>query len=336
MPVSSGAFHLYIFQKNGEPQTGSQTEAQVKPRTAHLPCGSDSGIFPFHYENEAEQYTFYRIPKPLFDDPYFRELSTDAKVLYGLMLDRMSLSLKNGWLDDDGRVFIYFTAETVMEMLGCANGKCARLLQELDTQNGIGLITRIKQGLGKPDVIYVHKCIPEMRKSNVQRCENRISGSAKIAPADMRKSHTNNTNLNNTDFIYNNPIFSEGADATRRMAERESYRQMVLENIDYDTLIQEPKLDRSQLDEIVDLMVDTICSSQEYIVIGGDRKPASVVKSQFCKLDSSHIQFVMDSMHENTSRVRNIRKYLLSVLYNASMTIDSYYSARVNHDLYGR
>lgn len=78
----------------------------MKPKTARLPCGSDSGIFPFHYENEAEQYTFYRIPKPLFDNPYFRDLSTDAKVLYGLMLDRMSLSLRNGWLDDDGRVFI--------------------------------------------------------------------------------------------------------------------------------------------------------------------------------------------------------------------------------------
>lgn len=307
----------------------------MKPKTPTLPHDSDGGIFPFHYGNEAEQYTFYRIPKLLFDDPYFGDLSTDAKVLYGLMLDRMSLSLKNGWLDEDGRVFIYFTAETIMEMLGCANGKCAKLLQELDTKNGIGLITRIKQGLGKPDVIYVHKCIPKMRKTNVQTCENRISGNAKTTSADISKSHTNNTDPNNTDFIYNDPIYSEGADAMRRMAERESYREMVLENIDYDILIQEPKLDRRQLDEIVELMVDTICSSQDYIVIGGDKKPKEVVKSQFCKLDSSHIQFVLDSMHENTSRVRNIRKYLLSVLYNASMTIDSYYSARVNHDLYG-
>ena len=128
----------------------------MKPKTANL-SQADGGRFPFHYGNEAEQYTFYRIPKLLFDDPYFRELSTDAKILYGLMLDRMSLSLKNGWLDEDGRVFIYFTAETIMEMLGCANGKCAKLLQELDTKSGIGLITRIKQGLGKPDVIYVHK-----------------------------------------------------------------------------------------------------------------------------------------------------------------------------------
>lgn len=307
----------------------------MKPKTPTLSHESSGGVFPFHYGNEAEQYTFYRIPKLLFDDPYFGDLSTDAKVLYGLMLDRMSLSLKNGWLDEDRRVFIYFTAETIMEMLGCANGKCAKLLQELDTKTGIGLITRIKQGLGKPDVIYVHKCIPKMQKPNVQTCENRISGNAKTTSADISKSHTNNTYLNNTDFIENNPIFSEEDDGTRRMAERESYREMVMENIDYDILIQDPKLNRNQLDEIVDLMVDTICSSQEYIVIGGDRKPKEVVKSQFCKLDSSHIQFVMDSMHENTSRVRNIRKYLLLVLYNASMTIDSYYSARVNHDLYG-
>lgn len=307
----------------------------MKPKTPTLSHESDGGIFPFHYGNEAEQYTFYRIPKLLFDDPYFGDLSTDAKVLYGLMLDRMSLSLKNGWLDEDGRVFIYFTAETIMEMLGCGRSKCTKLLQELDTHTGIGLITRIRQGLGKPDVIYVHKCIPDASKTSILMREKQASGSVKNTSLDACKSHTNNTYSNNTDFIENNPIFSEGADAMRRMAEREHYREMVMENIDYDILIQEPKLDRRQLDEIVDLMVDTICSSQDYIVIGGDRKPKEVVKSQFCKLDSSHIQFVMDSMHENTSRVRNIRKYLLSVLYNASMTIDSYYSARVNHDLYG-
>lgn len=307
----------------------------MKPKTATLSHELDCGIFPFHYGNEAEQYTFYRIPKLLFDDPYFRELSTDAKVLYGLMLDRMSLSLKNGWMDEDGRVFIYFTAETIMEMLGCGNKKCTRLLQELDTANGIGLITRIKQGLGKPDVIYVHKCIPRVSKGHLQTCQNDISGNVKKTSLEASKAHTNNTYSNNTDFNENNPIFSEEADAMRRMAERESYREMILENIDYDILIQDPKQDRRQLDEIVDLMVDTVCSSQDYIVIGGDKKPKEVVKSQFCKLDSGHIQFVMDCMHENTSRVRNIRKYLLSVLYNASMTIDSYYSARVNHDLYG-
>lgn len=307
----------------------------MKPKTANLSHQADGGAFPFHYGNEAEQYTFYRIPKLLFDDPYFRELSTDAKILYGLMLDRMSLSLKNGWLDEDGRVFIYFTAETIMEMLGCGRSKCTKLLQELDTHSGIGLISRIRQGLGKPDVIYVHKCITDASKTSILMREKQASGNLKSTSLDACKSHTNNTYFNNNDFIENNPIFSEEADTTRRMAERERYREIVLENIDYDILILDTKMDRQKLDEIVDLMVDTICTTQDYIVIGGDKKPAEVVKSQFCKLNSGHIQFVMDSMHENTSRVRNIRKYLLSVLYNASMTMDSYYSALVNHDLYG-
>ena len=307
----------------------------MKPKTANLSHQADGGAFPFHYGNEAEQYTFYRIPKLLFDDPYFRELSTDAKILYGLMLDRMSLSLKNGWLDEDGRVFIYFTAETIMEMLGCGRSKCTKPLQELDTHSGIGLISRIRQGLGKPDVIYVHKCITDASKTSILMREKQASGNLKSTSLDACKSHTNNTYFNNNDFIENNPIFSEEADTTRRMAERERYREIVLENIDYDILILDTKMDRQKLDEIVDLMVDTICTTQDYIVIGGDKKPAEVVKSQFCKLNSGHIQFVMDSMHENTSRVRNIRKYLLSVLYNASMTMDSYYSALVNHDLYG-
>jgi hypothetical protein len=106
-----------------------------------------------------------------------------------------------------------------------------------------------------------------------------------------------------------------------------------MENIEFDYIVD--IYNRERLNEIVDLMVDTVCTTQDYILIGGDRKPAEVVKSQFLKLNSEHIRFVLSSMKENTSRVRNIRKYLLAVLYNAPMTIDSYYSALVNHDLYG-
>ena len=101
----------------------------MKPKVASLASDASAGKFPFHYGGEADQYTFYRIPKLLFDDAVLRQLSTDAKVLYGLMLDRMSLSLKNGWLDDEGRVFIYFSVENIMEQLGCGRGKCTKLLQ---------------------------------------------------------------------------------------------------------------------------------------------------------------------------------------------------------------
>ena len=120
-----------------------------------------------------------------------------------------------------------------------------------------------------------------------------------------------------------------------RMRERESYRELILENIEYDCLIQNHRLDRDRLDELVELMVDTVCSNREMIRIAGDDYPAEVVKSRFLKLNSSHIEYVLDRMWENTTYVRNIKKYLLAALYNAPATIGSYYTSLVSHDLYG-
>jgi len=119
------------------------------------------------------------------------------------------------------------------------------------------------------------------------------------------------------------------------MGARETYREIVLENIDYDILIEDPKMDREQLDEIAELIVDTVCSARKTIRIAGDDFPAEVVKSRFLKLDSSHVQYVMDCMRDNATYVRNIKKYLLAALYNAPSTINSYYSSLVQHDMYG-
>ena len=119
------------------------------------------------------------------------------------------------------------------------------------------------------------------------------------------------------------------------MGARETYREIVLENIDYDILIEDPKMDREQLDEIAELIVDTVCSARKTIRIAGDDFPTEVVKSRFLKLDSSHVQYVMDCMRDNTTYVRNIKKYLLAALYNAPSTINNYYSSLVQHDMYG-
>ncbi len=119
------------------------------------------------------------------------------------------------------------------------------------------------------------------------------------------------------------------------MGARDSYRQIVLENIDYDILMQDDRIDRDMLDEITELIVDTVCSVRQYIRIAGDDYPAEVVKSRFLKLDSSHVQYVIDCMKDNSTYVRNIKKYLLAALYNAPVTINSYYSSLVQHDLYG-
>ena len=115
----------------------------------------------------------------------------------------------------------------------------------------------------------------------------------------------------------------------------EIYREIIKDNIDYDILIQDPKMDKDRLDEIVEIMLETVCTARKTIRIAGDDYPAELVKSKFLKLNSSHIEFVLDCMRENTTKVRNIKQYLKAVLFNAPSTIDSYYTALVNHDFYG-
>ena len=145
------------------------------------------------------------------------------------------------------------------------------------------------------------------------------------------------TNLSNTDE--SNPILSNpptpigtrmGKDG---MEAREIYRQIILENIDYEILAADPQVDREQLDEITEIILDTVCTSRKTVRISSDDFPAEVVKSRFLKLNASHIQYVMSCMKENTTRVRNIKKYLLAALYNATFTMGSYYSALVQHDM---
>ena len=120
---------------------------------------------------------------------------------------------------------------------------------------------------------------------------------------------------------------------TDRMGARECYREVILDNIEYSYLVQDSHIDREQLDEIVDLIVDTVCSARKTIRIAGDDYPAELVKSKFMKLNSEHIRFVLDCMQENTTKIRNIKQYLKAVLFNAPSTIDSDYTSLVAHDM---
>lgn len=302
--------------------------------------------FDYHYGNEAEQYSFYRIPKILIVDDRFKGLSTDAKLLYGLMLDRMSLSVKNDWFDEENRVFIHFALNDIMEQLNCQHGKAVKLLAELDDAKGIGLIRRVKQGQGRPAIIYVMKAatpaqprLPnngnqDFSKSELQTAENRKSRLPKTGSADFPKSERNNTEINNTDLSDTDPSIHPALGASDLM-DVDGLIQTVKENIDYDILLQNHRYDRDRLDETVDLIVETLCSTKPTICVSGDDFPASLVKEKLLKLDSQHIDYVFECLDKNTTYVRNIKKYLLATLFNAPSTIDSYYSALVNHDLYG-
>ena len=149
----------------------------------------EPAMLDYFYGDEAEQYTFYRIPKVLFTDPAYRRISSDAKILYGLMLDRMGLSVRNGWLDDCQRVFIYFTLEDALEYLCCGHTKAVSLFAELDKG---GLIERKKQGQGKPTKIYVKNFV---RKAEVLTSEKRKSKVPQTGSQDFQKTYSNNTCL---------------------------------------------------------------------------------------------------------------------------------------------
>ncbi len=294
-------------------------------------------MYDYFYGAEADQFSFYRIPKVLFTEKRFQGISAEAKVLYGLLLDRMSLSAKNGWLDDEGRVYIIFSIEDIMTSMGCANQKAAKLLYELESK--CSLIERKRQGLGKPNLIYVKNFVTPS-ESHFKKCENHDSGSVKITSQESLKSHANNTENNNTEFSDTESFlftsFRENHTREPKRSEadqRQKYKDLIMENISYDTLLYDYPYDQDILSEILELMVDVVCTTKPIVRISGDDKPAEVVKSQFLKLDSEHIRFVMGGLKENTTRIRNMRQYLLATLYNAPLTIGNYYRSLVSHDM---
>ena len=287
-------------------------------------------MYDYFYGAEAEQFSFYRIPKVLFTEERFRSVSAEAKVLYGLLLDRMSLSCKNGWLDKEGRVYIIFTIEEVMTALGCADQKAGKLLHELESK--CRLIERKRQGLGKPNLIYVKNFVDKAADNPVDNA----SGSTAPSP-ESRGSYTdkNYTDFSDTDsFPFTSFRRDHGRESKRTEAAlREQYRELIAENIAYDTLLTVYPYEQDTLEEILELLVDVVCTTKSSVRISGDDKPAEVVRSQFLKLNSEHIRFVMGGLKENTTRIRNMRQYLLATLYNAPLTIGNYYRSLVSHDM---
>ena len=292
-------------------------------------------VYDYFYGPEGEQFSFIRVPKIFFENEAYRSMSAEAKILYGFLLDRVSVSLKNGWKDDQNRIFIICTIEEIMEKIGCGNKKAIQLLSELEDK--IGLIERKRQGLGKPNLIYVKNFIRTVDNTGQRhflKCQNDTSGSVRTTSLEMSESHGSNTNLSNTDMSNTENLIYPGTDSDG-MAERRSCEDYFRRSLEYDILLQNNPYEKETLEGILDLLVDTCCSHKAYIRIAGDNKSGEVVRSRFMKLDSSHIQYVLSCLKENTTDVRNIRQYLLAALYNAPTTISAYYQAKVNYDFYG-
>lgn len=313
-------------------------------------------IFDYYRGVEAEQYSFYRIPKMLFTDTIFQDLSCEAKVLYGLMLDRMSLSLKNHWMDEEERVYIIFTVNNICELMNCGTQKAVRLLKELDVKTGIGLIEKKRLGLGKPNVIYVKNFMIKDEEGEKQQTEQKQSRIVEIEELqdktqkflndenhnsevvknnilEFSKSQSNKTNINKTDN--NQSILSKNVDLSEDEMDKINHcRKIVKEQISY-TAFEQNKFYRIELvDELVELMTEIFMMPDEsFERVNGTEKSIAVIKSRFCKINQLHIEYVLDSMQKNQTNIGNIKAYLLTALYNSTITMDSYYQARVNYDL---
>ena len=288
--------------------------------------------YDYFYGQQSEQFSFYRIPKNLFSQDKFWNVSTDAKLLYGILLDRMNLSARNGWLDEAGRVYIIFTIEEIKESLGCAEKKAVKLLDELEKK--AELIERKRQGLGKPNLIYVKNFISESVERQFLNCQNDNSATFQNTIQDLSKAQGNNTDIKNTDLSDTNSIFpSDNCGKENGNEEYQQYYQYFYEQLGMEYLQKDYPYDVDRLENILELVVETVCSKRQIIRIGGDDRPIEVVKSRFMKLDSEHIRYVLDCFKENTTKIRNIRQYILASLYNAPTTIGSYFDALVRHDM---
>ncbi len=398
--------------------------------------------FDYFYGSEAEQFAFFRIPKALMTDPVYAGLSIEAKFLYGLLLDRMGMSRKNKWLDENDRVYIIYSIGEISEALNISEKLVMKYMKELEKGH---LLEKKKRGFGYPSLLYVRNFIdkpegkvsPEDDKNDIlsesaddefddteeefvdEMPETVTSGDSltvsseeetaeekttdhspkwikmmpktpendekeAVKPAEInrtsqtgtsrtsqmvtsRTSHLgtsgtyqmgtsyNNTNINNnnkSNTILSYPIVTESEKESDEIrcdkmntatgkkepyreykARMEEYREVIKQNIDYDILVFDKPEKKQFYDDVVELILEVVMDTRESIVISGNEIPTEIVRSRLLKLDSEHIGYVETSLSKTTTDIKNIKKYLLSALYNAPVTMDSYYDAWVKHDM---
>ena len=345
--------------------------------------------FDYYYGNQAEQFSFIKIPRMLLLDPTFAPLSIQSKLLYGVLLDRMGLSMRNGWFDEENRVYIIYQISEIQDDLGFSKRKAIDYLTELEK---FGLVEKKRRGRGLPSILYIKsfmvKEAENLRSTDretsegdmvkIRSAENETSedDTVEVRSADMDTSYRDtdtgrsaeintsrssqialqevpksillevqestplksNNNINNTEFnntIPSNLILSKpeedemGCDRSTT----DVYREIIQENVSYDCLKERYPYDVELLDGIVDIILEVSVNQSTTMSVASATYPTDLVKSRFLKLDSQHIQYVMDCFNRNTTKVGNIKKYLMTALFNAPSTIGGYYTAEVHHDM---
>lgn len=383
--------------------------------------------FDYYYGVQSEQFSFYRIPRLLIKDQHFKGLSSDAKLLYGLMLDRMALSMKNHWLDNENRAYIIYSISNVMEDINCSKPTCVKIMKKLDS---FGLIERKRKGLGKPDIIYVKNFavledsqeqdeessdaadtfeenkpvmsngnitsegkqdelpevkdfnfnneayglemvetgeifkekeqispnvgvnsgiskkseLPEVKDFNFWNEKTLTSGGKESLPLEVKNLATNynNNNYNNQSYNYINQSYQSNLssqadqacnDEIDTIGNTDAYIQQIKKNLDYDFYMTNDVayMDKDLLKELFVIICDVVCTKSETIKISGYVYSCDYVRSKFLRLTSNHVMYVMDCIKNITTKIANIKAYLLVALFNAPSTIDHYYQQEIRH-----
>ena len=304
--------------------------------------------FDYYYGVEAEQFTFVRVPKVLFTDKeHFGGLSNEAKLLYGLLLERMSLSRKNNWIDKHNRVYIIFPVEEIEESLDVGHEKALNLLKELDDQSGIGLVKKKRRGLGLPSILYVKNFIvkgeqntnlvptsrsrenrfQEVGKTDFKKSEIPTSVNRKKRLQEVDKTDSNNTDKNNTEMSYTDiqsinqsgadlQNFSPGAalsvenDGLIDGIDRNAVEEEVKAQIDYDCLMSfKDDAVVKMVEEIKDLMVDVLCGERT-VISEGKRVSEETAKAAYRKITFEHVQYVLHSLLNYPDKISRIDRFL--------------------------
>lgn len=383
--------------------------------------------FDYYYGVQSEQFSFYRIPRLLIKDQHFKGLSSDAKLLYGLMLDRMALSMKNHWLDNENRAYIIYSISNVMEDINCSKPTCVKIMKKLDS---FGLIERKRKGLGKPDIIYVKNFavledsqeqdeessdaadtfeenkpvmsnenitsegkqdelpevkdfnfnneayglemvetgeifkekeqispnvgvnsgiskkseLPEVKDFNFWNEKTLTSGGKESLPLEVKNlaPNYNNNNYNNQSYNYINQSYQSNLssqadqackDEIDTIGNTDAYIQQIKKNLDYDFYMTNDVayMDKDLLKEWFVIICDVVCTKSETIKISGYVYSCDYVRSKFLRLTSNHVMYVMDCIKNTTTKIANIKAYLLVALFNAPSTIDHYYQQEIRH-----
>ena len=373
--------------------------------------------FNYYYGNQADQFSFIRIPRVLLVDSLFEPLTIQAKLLYGVLLDRMGVSMRNGWFDEKNRVYIIYQISEIQTDLGFSKKKSIDYLTELEQ---FGLVEKKRRGRGLPSILYVKSfMVPglearsaetdtstsdtkdlrsvemgtsvsdaiasrsaeivtsrpeEIGDLGVKNTENTAfsaiseeSRSAEIdtstdlkvlkgsqidtsrgsqiallevpestlleVPKSTPLKNYNNINYTNESYNKSNHISSTTGSDEDEMRKMHAYAELIAENMDLESLKQNHIYDADLLDGIYDLVLEVALCKSATMVIASNEYPTELVRSKFLKLNASHVEYAIECFNQNTTYVRNIKKYLLAVLFNAPTTIGGYYTAEVHHDM---